>query len=163
MSGKRPAPVTIPKPLLAQIFAEARRAFPAECCGFLLGPRDGDAVDAIHACANAQDAGRHPTAADRDAETAYVIAGDDLLSLSRGLDGERPARVIYHSHPNGKAYFSGTDREVATSPWGDGPAYPVQQLVVGIDGEAVREVAWFAWSDDDEGFVEVGRLGPDEL
>jgi proteasome lid subunit RPN8/RPN11 len=76
----------------------------------------------------------------------------------RGLDGERPARVIYHSHPNGRAYLSATDREVATSPWGDGPAYPVQQLVVGIDGEAVREAALFAWSDQRGEFVEVARF-----
>ena len=52
------------------------------------------------------------------------------MALSRSFDGESPARVIYHSHPNGQAYLSPTDREVATSPWGDGPAYPVQQLVI---------------------------------
>ena len=55
-----------------------------------------------------------------------------------------PAKVIFHSHPNGRAYFSPTDREVATSPWGDGPAYPVQQLVVGITETRVEEAAPFA-------------------
>ncbi|MCH8185921.1 MAG: hypothetical protein IH862_07465, partial [Chloroflexi bacterium] len=50
-----------------------------------------------------------------------------------------------------------TDREVATSPWGDGPAYPVQQLVIGVDGEKVTEAALFAWSDDEGGFVEIAR------
>ena len=66
-----------------------------------------------------------------------------------------PAKVIFHSHPNGRAYFSPTDREVATSPWGDGPAYPVQQLVVGITETRVEEEAPFAWSDDEEGFVQI--------
>ena len=65
--------------------------------------------------------------------------------------------VIYHSHPNGQAYFSPTDRQVAASPWGDGPAYPVQQLVVGIDEHRVVEAALFAWSDDEDGFVELLR------
>ncbi len=88
---------------------------------------------------------------------AYVIAGDDLMALNRSFDGESPALVIYHSHPNGQAYLSPTNREVATSPWGDGPAYPVQQLVIGIDGEKVTESALFAWSDDDGGFVEIAR------
>ena len=66
-----------------------------------------------------------------------------------------PAKVIFHSHPNGRAYFSPTDREVATSPWGDGPSYPVQQLVVGITEKRVEEAALFAWSDDEEGFVQI--------
>jgi proteasome lid subunit RPN8/RPN11 len=65
--------------------------------------------------------------------------------------------VIYHSHPNGQAYFSLTDREVATSPWGDAPAFPVQQLVVGINDQSVVEAALFAWSDEETGFVEIAR------
>ncbi|HZA22199.1 MAG TPA: hypothetical protein VFA32_06280, partial [Dehalococcoidia bacterium] len=66
--------------------------------------------------------------------------------------------IIYHSHPNGRAYLSETDRSVATSPWGDGPAYPVQQLVVGIDAEKVVESALFAWADEENGFVEIARF-----
>jgi proteasome lid subunit RPN8/RPN11 len=90
-----------------------------------------------------------------------VIAGDDLLAFNRAFDGPAPPRVVYHSHPNGRAYFSATDRDVARSPWGDGPAYPVQQLVVGIDGERVVESALFEWSDEAGDFVEVARYpGP---
>jgi proteasome lid subunit RPN8/RPN11 len=65
--------------------------------------------------------------------------------------------VIYHSHPNGRAYFSATDRAVATDPWGEGPMMPVQQLVVGVLAEGPVEWALFAWDDDTAGFVEVGR------
>ena len=150
-------PVAIPAALLAAVYAEARRSYPAECCGWLAGPREGNEASEIRRCVNAQDAGNHPTAADRTAETAYVFSGEDLLALNRSLDGERPALVIYHSHPNGRAYFSPTDRQVAASPWGDGPAYPVQQLVVGIDGQRVVESALFAWSDAEGGFVEIAR------
>jgi proteasome lid subunit RPN8/RPN11 len=60
-------------------------------------------------------------------------AARKALTLNRSLSSPRPALVIYHSHPNGRAYFSATDQEVATSPWGDGPAYPVQHLVIGIN------------------------------
>lgn len=152
-----PAPVAIATPALRAVYAAARAAYPAECCGWLTGARDGDGVDALRACVNQQDAGDHPTAADRTAETAYVIAGDDLLALARSFDGPAPARVIYHSHPNGRAYFSATDQQAATSPWGDGPAYPAQQLVVGVDATRVVECALFAWSDAAAGFVEVAR------
>ena len=150
-------PLQIPEVLLTAVFREARNAYPAECCGWLTGPAAGDAVDAIRPAANAQDSGAHPTVSERTAESAYVFNSADLLALNGSLDSDTPARVIYHSHPNGQAYFSETDRTVATSPWGDGPAYPVQQLVVGIDGERVVEAALFAWDDDAGGFVELAR------
>ncbi|GAB4520843.1 MAG: Mov34/MPN/PAD-1 family protein [Haliangiales bacterium] len=154
-------PLHIPKQLMQQIFAEARAAFPAECCGWLTGPAGGAAVSAMRPCDNAQSAGDHPTAADRGAETAYVIAGDDLLAFNRGFREPEPPRIIYHSHPNGRAYFSDTDQEVATSPWGDGPAYDVQQLVVGLDADDIVEAALFAWSDDAGRFVEISRARAD--
>ncbi len=150
-------PIEIPRALLETVYREARRAYPAECCGWLTGPRSGTAVDAVRPCTNAQSQGDHPTAPGRGAESAYVIAGDDLLALVRSLDSVAPAQVIYHSHPNGKAYFSETDRKIAASPWGDGPAYPCQQLVIGIDEQAVTEAALFAWSKPANDFVEIAR------
>ena len=159
MSGSesRPLPLRIPQHVLTEIYAHARETFPAECCGWIAGPKDGTEVTRARRCANAYDPAEHPTANDRTAETAYVIAGDDLLTLSRELDGAEPPRVLYHSHPNGRAYFSETDRRVATDPWGEGPMLPVQQLVVGIDGERVVEAALFAWDDAARDFVEVSR------
>jgi adenylyltransferase/sulfurtransferase len=153
----RPAPLQIPRTILEEVYREARKAFPAECCGWLAGGKDSSAVSAVRPCANAQTSGVHPTTPARGAETAYVITGADLLDLNRSLDSDTPPRVIYHSHPNGRAYLSATDREVATSPWGDGAAYPVQQLVVGLDRHRVVEAALFAWSDEDGGFVEIAR------
>ena len=153
--AESPTPLDIPQDILAEVYREARRAFPFECCGWLAGPAQSSGVDTVRPCENAQDSGTHPTQAARGAETAYVITGSDLLSLNHSLDSDAPAKVIFHSHPNGRAYFSPTDREVATSPWGDGPAYPVQQLVVGITETRVEEAALFAWSDEEEGFVQV--------
>jgi proteasome lid subunit RPN8/RPN11 len=162
MSGDAAAPpaVRIDDAVLAAAFRAARAAFPAECCGWMTGPAGAGVADGLRPCANAQGGGDHPSAgaAARTDETAYVIAGDDLLAFARAFRDPSPPQILYHSHPNGRAYFSATDREVATSPWGDGPAYPVQQLVVGLDGERVVEVALFAWSDADNGFVEVARL-----
>ncbi|WP_428262946.1 Mov34/MPN/PAD-1 family protein [Haliangium sp.] len=157
------APIEIPAALMRELFGYARAAFPAECCGWLVGPAGGGRVTAARPCENAQDSGDHPTAADRGAETAYVIAGADLLAFNRGFATDTPPRIIYHSHPNGRAYFSDTDQQVATSPWGDGPAYDVQQLVVGIDGERVTEAALFAWSDAAGRFVEIARFPGEDV
>ena len=98
-------PVTIPRDLLTKAFEESRGAYPSECCGWMAGAGEG-AVESIRPCANQQDRGGHPIAAERGSETAYVIEGDDLLKLNQSFDGDIPARIIYHSHPNGKAYLS---------------------------------------------------------
>ena len=156
MSGE-PTPVAVPMPLLTEIGRLAIAAFPAECCGWLSGPSATLGVDTVRPCKNAQEEGDHPTQDGRGADTAYVIAGDDLLALGKSIDSERPAKIIYHSHPNGRAYFSDTDRAVAASPWGDGPAYPVQQLVVGVLANTLVEAALYAWSELAGDFVEIHR------
>ncbi|MQF69022.1 hypothetical protein FIM12_01610 [SAR202 cluster bacterium AD-804-J14_MRT_500m] len=155
--AKRPTALKIPRSILNQAYRQARRSFPNECCGWLSGSRDSDEVSRIRECVNAQSSGNHPTKPSRTAEIAYVFTSTDLIDLYHSLDTKMPARIIFHSHPNGRAYLSPTDRQVATSPWGDGPVYPVQQLVIGIDGDQIVEAALFSWSDEDLDFIEVDR------
>ena len=147
-------PIAIPHHVLELVYEHARAAFPDECCGYLVGPRGGNVTAAV-ACRNAQRDGDHPTAPDRDADTGFVISGRELLVFARSFDGDTPARVVYHSHTNGRAYFSQVDREVAAS--ADGPHYPVQHLVVGVTQAALTECAQFDWSDEARDFVEVAR------
>jgi proteasome lid subunit RPN8/RPN11 len=156
-------PLHIPDEILHAIYRQARDEFPNECCGWLTGPKDGDAVTTRRPAVNAYQPGAHPTANDRTAERAYVITGEDLMELYNTLDSANPPRVIYHSHPNGRAYFSETDQSIAASPWGDGPAYPVQQLVVGIDGRRVVEARLFAWDDKAGEYVEIEKLPGAEI
>ena len=155
--------MNIPDDILAEIYTHAREEFPNECCGWLTGPRESDSVTRVRRAVNAYQPTSHPTAPDRTAETAYVIDGDDLLELNRTIDAPEPPLVIYHSHPNGRAYFSETDRKVATDPWGYGPVYPVKQLVVGIDAARVVEARLFDWDDDEQGFVEIASFDGAEV
>jgi len=155
--------MNIPADILTEVFLHAREDYPNECCGWLIGPRDSDSVSRVRRAVNAYQPSSHPTAPDRTAETAYVIDGADLIELNRTMDDAEPPRVIYHSHPNGRAYFSDTDRRVATDPWGDGPVYPVRQLVVGIDAERVVEARLFDWDEEEMGFVEVARFDGAEI
>lgn len=158
-----PAPVAIGTDILEEIYREARDSFPAECCGWLFGAMGSARVSRVRSCINDQASGNHPTVAERTSEAAYVLSGEDLLALNRSFDTEEPALVIYHSHPNGRAYLSETDRQVATSPWGDEPAYPVQQVVIGIDQHRVVAAAHFAWSEEEKGFVEIARYAGAEI
>lgn len=147
-------PIAIPEPLRKEIYAHALAVFPAECCGYLVG-RDATEVDAAIACSNAQASGEHPIAPERTDETGFVIAGRELFEFARSFDTDRPARIVYHSHTNGAAYFSDIDRSMA-----EGPTYPVQHVVIGVGGGEVTEVAQFAWSDESKDFVEIARWRP---
>lgn len=106
-------------------------------------------------CRNAQAEGDHPTHPERGAETGFVIAGRELFELARAFSTENPPVIVCHSHTNGRAYFSDVDRVNARA--GDGPAYPVQHLVIGVTAQGVTEVAQFAWDEDAGDFVEVAR------
>ncbi|MEO8699208.1 MAG: Mov34/MPN/PAD-1 family protein [Kofleriaceae bacterium] len=134
--------------LLAQVYAHARAAFPDECCGYLTD-------DAVIRCRNAQRDGHHPSEPARGADTGFVIAGAELLAFARSFDGPSPARVVYHSHTNGRAYFSDVDRSIANA--GDRPAYEVRHLVVGVTVAGVTECALFGWSDAARDHVELDR------
>src|SRR5262249_22830374 len=124
MDGRHREPVTpiaIPDDVLAAIYAHALAAFPDECCGYLVGAAPGS-VDTAVACRNAQADGDHaiaPELAARGADTGFVIAGRELFQFARSFATDRPARIVYHSHTNGQAYFSTIDRRIAA-----GPAYP---------------------------------------
>jgi proteasome lid subunit RPN8/RPN11 len=138
---ERMTAIAISDELLARIYAHAREAFPDECCGYLLD-------DEVVRCRNAQEDGEMNP--DRGADRGFVISGRELFDFARSFDTDRPARVVYHSHPNGRAYFSETDRTMALA-----ARYPVQHLVVGVTADAVIEAAQFAIVDDD--VLEVAR------
>lgn len=146
--------IEIPGELLAAIYRHAVAAYPDECCGYLVGSA-AERVDAAVACRNAQADGRHPLAPDRGADTGFVIDGEELFRFARSFDSDRPARIVYHSHTNGSAYFSTVDRRMAADP--SGPAYPVQHVVIGVAQASIQEVAQFAWSDAARDYVEIAR------
>ena len=140
----KPAAVSIPDAFLRQIYRYAQLAFPIECCGYLRGR--GSSADELVACSNAEPV---------KPESNFAIDGDELLAFARTFFTPRPALVIYHSHTNGRAYFSETDRGQSAS--ADGPHYDCQHLVVGVTADKVTEAALFAWSSDDNDFIELRR------
>ena len=154
-----PPPIAIPAGVRAAVESHALADAPAECCGYLVGPAGGQHVDEVVRCRNAQADGAHPLAPTRGADTGFVIAGRELIAFARSLDTARPARIVYHSHTHGRAYLSALDRALAD---GDaaGPAYPVQQLVIGVVDGAITETAQFAWDAAAGTHVEIARWSP---
>ncbi len=147
-------PIAIPDDVRAEIYAHALAAFPAECCGYLTGSGK-DCVDVMVACRNAQLDGDHPIAPSRGSDTGFVIAGVELLQFARSFDTSHPARIVYHSHTNGRAYFSEVDQRMAA-----GPVYAVQHVVIGVSAGGITEGAQFAWSVMAGEYIEVARWRP---
>jgi [CysO sulfur-carrier protein]-S-L-cysteine hydrolase len=152
MSGEVP---TISLEHLQAIYRQARAEFPRECCGYILGR--GDEAELV-ACENRQDKlhAIDPEANPRTAENGYNIGGKELLRLVRSFDGERPATIIYHSHPRVGAYFSAEDTNAALA-----AGYPVDYLVVDVQDDCVREAKLFRRSGD--AYLEIARFDGADL
>jgi proteasome lid subunit RPN8/RPN11 len=98
-----------PEPWQAMV-EHARRAYPNECCGAMLGSADGGkktvrvAMALENSFAGAQAA-------------RYELRPEDLLAADRAARERRMDLIgIYHSHPDCDAYFSQTDLE-NSCPW----------------------------------------------
>ena len=146
---------SIPSDLLREIYAHAEKEYPEECCGFILGPRTAAGeLDRARACRNAQDEyhTREPRNFPRTARTAFFMDPRDLLAVqkeARARDGE--IRVIYHSHIDAAAYFSGEDKRMA-APDGS-PAWPgVYYLVISVMKGKATESRLFSWDTGQKDF-----------
>lgn len=113
--------------VIATLLEEAARAHPHECCGILLG--EGGRIERAVPCANV-----HP-----DPARHFEIDPAALIAAHRAARGGG-AQVLgyYHSHPNGLAQPSPTDRAAAS---GDGRAWAIV---------AAGAVSW--WRDGTHGF-----------
>jgi proteasome lid subunit RPN8/RPN11 len=120
--------IRVTRPVLDRLLAEAARASPAECCGILLG------------CGTLIEAARPATNVAPNPERRFEIDPQTLIDAHRASRGGG-LRVVgyYHSHPNGPAEPSATDRRQSA---GDGSVW----AIIGESGTAF-------WSDEEAGFV----------
>jgi len=148
--------IRIPVEILKQIFDQARREYPRECCGMILGARKKKGeLSRIRPCHNIQDEyhERDPENFPRTAKTAYFIAPQELLKIQKEMrEADEEIRIIYHSHINAGAHFSEEDLKIAC-PEGE-PAYPgVDYLVVSVVEREVKESNLFGWDSSKKHFM----------
>jgi proteasome lid subunit RPN8/RPN11 len=123
----------LPGALADEIRRHGEAAYPAECCGAMVGRVDGAAKEVL----------RLSPAVNRrtDDPHRYLIAPDDLRQLEREVR-EAGQEIVgyYHSHPDHPARPSAFDAEHAW-PW-------YSYLIVRIDRGRGAEMA--SWVLDDE-------------
>ena len=137
------------KSLFDEIKSHALETFPEECCGFILYDTEEE-VELVRRIRNVATE-RHqkdPQNFARDGRDGYVMDEKELLQFHRDMDAQRfELRCIYHSHPNGKAYFSKED-EARAKMW-DEPIYPeAVYIVLGVDGHAVTGISAHQWNEE---------------
>jgi desampylase len=94
--------VTLPEDLRARILDEAGAAFPGECCGLVEGIRSDGAF---------QVAALHPARNLAAASDRFEIAPEDHFQAFKAARASGRALIgCYHSHPNGRAEPSVTDK-----------------------------------------------------
>jgi proteasome lid subunit RPN8/RPN11 len=150
----------IPSEVLVDIYEHARATYPEECCGFLIGPRDSATIDEVRRCVNEQNRyhARDPEHFPRTAREAYYLGGKDLRYLLESFSSARPAKIIYHSHPDVGAYFSAEDTRAALGREPDEtaePQYPVDHIVIDAQADHIAGAKLFRWEQTQRAFIQV--------
>jgi proteasome lid subunit RPN8/RPN11 len=97
--------LALPDALRTGIEAQARAAYPRECCGLLEGVRDGDVAQVL---------AFHPARNIAAANDRFEIdPGDHFAALKAARAHGRAIIGCYHSHPGGAAVPSAIDRAAA--------------------------------------------------
>jgi [CysO sulfur-carrier protein]-S-L-cysteine hydrolase len=139
----------VAKELFDDLKKHALEAYPEECCGFILfdTEEEQEVVRRVRNVATERHQ-RDPQTFPRDGRDGYVMDEKALLEIQQDLDSNRyELRCIYHSHPNGKAYFSKED-EARAKLW-DEPIYPeAVYIVLGVDGHSVTGVSGHQWNEE---------------
>ena len=136
---------------LNSVLRHARQEYPFECCGMVFGPVGRAICDEARPCRNVLRSAEDG----REATRAYQFAAEDVRELWESLDGQRPVKVVYHSHSNSSGFFSGYDQRAARL--GNRPAYPVDHLVIPVREGVVRAAVQYAWHPRRKSYVEVHR------
>jgi proteasome lid subunit RPN8/RPN11 len=124
---------------------EGERAFPNECCGFVLGRMEagGKRADSILAVENSREAAEQ--------YHRFVMSPEDFLRAEKEARRQKKDILgIYHSHPDHPARPSDYDREQAL-PW---YSYLIVSVRGGTAGPRAEELTSWELADNREQFLE---------
>ncbi len=106
--------VFLPQAVLRQMEARAESAYPEECCGLLVGMREGASIRVSRAEPSANVAARQPGT---DARRRFEVDPRLRLALMHELEESAEDIIgLYHSHPDHSARPSQHDRDSILEP-----------------------------------------------
>lgn len=139
---------------IQEIVTYAKKHWPDESCGLLIGQKGQNSVSEFIPIKNIYNDmhEKYPDQYPRTAKTAYLIDPKEQQRIfDEAEKNGQEVKCIYHSHCEHDAYFSEEDRLVA-APWGE-PSYPgISYLVVSIYNRELKEINEFYWDEPQKGF-----------
>ncbi len=132
--------IKLPRSLLTEIYGHSQRAYPEECCGFLLG-RSSDGQRLVIQT--------QPTSNARmdDRQRRFLINPDEYLRTEAESEAKDLEIIgFYHSHPDHEARPSSYDFENAW-PW-------FSYVIVSVTRGNPKEVTSWVVDDDRRKFTE---------
>ncbi|MCH7527098.1 MAG: M67 family metallopeptidase [Planctomycetes bacterium] len=139
----------IPQSVVSALMGHARREYPRECCGILIGRHVDDE-------ARVERAVEAENIAENDRRKSYQIDWRTLLATTRSVRATREQIVgFYHSHPDGSSRPSRSDRQEA---WLD-HTYVILSM---RDGLCTAVSGWRVHSSDNDFDSEPLVIEPDE-
>lgn len=136
----------IPEEILNDIRAYSQATYPEECCGILVGRKEGDnrIITEAHRARNVSEEPRHER---------YLIDEKKHIEVDKATRG-RPVDIMgfYHSHPDYPSHPSGHDTETAAWP---GYSY----LIVSVEKGRVASIQSWIMPDGSDTFVEEDMAG----
>jgi adenylyltransferase/sulfurtransferase len=140
------------------MYTQALREFPFECCGMIIGPEAEDVgpEDMVRPCRNVQQElhQKYPERFPRDATVGYTMSKEDIEAITHEAQQRGwVVKVCYHSHPNTGAYFSQEDRRNAEGwdLWFPG----VRFVVISTYPDEIRDMQGYRWDEAGRAFVSV--------
>ena len=126
--------IHVPADVLQMIVAHARRAYPMECCGLLIGRRVDDRCEITRIIESAN-------IAEGNRCVSYQVDWGVLLEATKASRSAAEGIIgFYHSHPEGPCEPSQTDQRDA---WLDH-----SYLIVARPRESSPEVTCWRWTGD---------------
>lgn len=132
---------------LETVAAAAKRAYPEECCGLLIGRRTNAGALRVTTVAESVNV------ASGDRARRFEIDPALRLSLMRRLRGSADSIIgHYHSHPDGGAVPSEYDASMVFEP-------ELIWLIAGLAAGSLTEMACWRWDPVAARFVAVAQVG----
>ncbi|MDA0338476.1 MAG: M67 family metallopeptidase [Proteobacteria bacterium] len=133
--------ITLGPTHLGQIRRAARLAYPNECCGLLVGRREGDQLEVDQVVESANLSAQPRNSFEIDMALRLTLQ-KDLRGTGRDLVGH------YHSHPDGSPETSPPDKEQA---WESNLVW----MILSISETTVARPRAFAFQEGTKSFQEV--------
>ena len=137
------------------IYSHGKKTSSGECCGLVVPTSLDEILTKVVECENIQDKlhEKDPVRYPITSESAYCLDRLGLMLIEDNSREEGYPGGIYHSHTNGRAYFSNEDKRKAM--FNGIVLHPkAHYIVIGVKEGEISDTKSFIWGTEQQDFIE---------